>query len=161
MVDYRSVVHDTLLKEAKVPAQIVKSVKVIPAGCALEQRLLDGTLWFSRFWFECLKTISTPEAHAYLMKSNASRIQKKKSVTQADFEKPLEEQPIVIPDLKDEIKESLKGVGVVSAVAIPASVGAALGAVGLVGGPLGAVAIPIGGFIGMTVGLVLLVKRSV
>lgn len=74
MSDYKKVVHDTLKNEAHIPAEIVEKVKVIPTGHKSNSLLLDGTLWFSRFWLECLTTFSTLEARVAMIKANAARI---------------------------------------------------------------------------------------
>lgn len=51
MSDYRKVIHDTLSKEA-VPEDIVIKVKIVPTGIESCKDLIDGTLWFTNFWFE-------------------------------------------------------------------------------------------------------------
>ncbi len=152
MSDYKTVVHNTLLKEANVPAETVEKVRVIPTGHESESELLDGTLWFTRFWLDCLTTISTLEARASMIKVNAARLRTKKSVTRADFDKPLSEQPIVIPLVQEGASVDRKIPLTLGTVAIPACVGGLLGAVGLVAGPVGLIGIPVGIFCGMAVG---------
>lgn len=149
MEDYKSAVHDTLIKEASVPPDIVERVKVVPTGIESESELIDGTLWFTSFWFECLMAIPTAQGRATMIKVNARRFKSSKSVTRHDYMQPLEAQPIVVPDKSG----SDSGVPItMGTVMVPACIGGLLGAIGLVGGPIGLVAIPVGFFCGMTVG---------
>lgn len=149
MDDYKKAIHDTLIEEASVPPDIVERVKVVPTGIESESELVDGTLWFTNFWFECLMAIPTAQGRASMIKVNAKRFKSSKSVTREDYMLPLEAQPIVLPDKPS----SNRGVPItMGTVVIPACIGGLLGAIGLVGGPIGLVAIPVGVFCGMTVG---------
>ena len=82
--DYKAAIHQTL-KTIGVPAAIVDKVKVVPVGHEFEPELLDGTLWISNFWFECLTTIPTAEGRVALTKVNEHHFKKNKEVTGEDF----------------------------------------------------------------------------
>ena len=70
---YKEAIHQTLKTKCKVPAAIVEKVKVVPVGIEFEPKLLDGTLWFSNFWFECLTAIPTIEGRVAMTKVNQHR----------------------------------------------------------------------------------------
>ena len=142
--DYKTVIHQTLLK-AGVPAATVEKVKVVPTGIEYEAQLLDSTLWFSNFWLECLTAISTLEGRATMFKAHSSRLKSDKDVTDEDFQQPIHSQPII---MKTSILVSVGG------VMGPGVAGAAVGALGLLGGPVGAVTIPLGFFVGVALGAV-------
>ena len=82
--DYTAVIHQTL-KTTDVPAAIVEKVKVVPVGHEFEPELLDGTLWFSNFWFECFTAIPTRKGRASLARVNCHRFKSSKDVTQKRF----------------------------------------------------------------------------
>lgn len=146
---YKKAVHDTLIRAACVPPDIVERVRVVPTGHESEAHLVDGTLWFTNFWFECLMSIPTAQGRASMLKVNAKRFKSSKSVTNDEYMQPLEDQPIVLPEGSiSNIKVPIT----MGTVVVPACVGGLLGAIGLLGGPIGLVAIPVGVFCGMTVG---------
>ena len=147
--NYKTAIHETL-KKAGVPAATVDKVKVVPTGIEYEAQLLDGTLWFSNYWLECITAISTLEGRATLFKAHSSRLKSDKDATDKDFQQPLHSQPIIIK--KEEKKKSvLVPVGGVIATAVA---GAGLGALGLIAGPVGAAGVPFGFLMGMAVGLI-------
>lgn len=156
---YKRAIHDTLIKKASVPPEIVEQVKVIPTGHESESQLLDGSLWFSNFWLECLTAIPTVEGRTALIKVNAQRFKSHKEVSSTDFLGPLVSQPIVIGrgNLLDDTKLP---VSTVATVLIPTFIGAALGASGFAAGPVGVVGVPIGLFAGMVVGAIMAALRS-
>jgi GTPase SAR1 family protein len=149
ITDYKKAVHDTLIREVSVPPDIVKRVRVVPTGHESEAELVDGTLWFSNFWLECLMAIPTEQGRASMIKVNAKRFKSSKSVTRDDYMQPLETQPIVLPEVDTSNRKLPITMGTVVA---PACIGGLIGAVGLVGGPIGLIGIPLGVFFGMTVG---------
>ena len=150
MLNTRQLLHKCLQEEAGVPEIIAKEVKVVPAGDDFQERLLDETLWLSNMWFECLSAIPTPESRVSLVKMSADRIKLEKSVTRADFEKPLDEQPIVVK--RGRMSENTATVLTIGSVAGSAAVGGLVGALALIAGPIGLVGIPIGMFVGMMCG---------
>ena len=154
--DYQKAIHDTLIKEA-VPGDIVKKVKVVPTGIEFCSELIDGTLWFTNFWFECLTAIQTFEVRATLIKVNKKRFKFSKSVKKQDFMEPLDSQPIVIPAHPSKGGVPIATIGTVMG---PAAIGALLGAVAVVGGPIGLVGIPVGMFTGMIVGAFVAAHRN-
>ena len=153
----KDLVRRALREQARVPNSIAKKVRVVPTGSELQSRLLDGTLWLTNFWLECLSTIPTPESRVSMVKMSVKRIKTEESVTRTDFEKPLDEQPIVIPT---KMTESTATVVTLGTVMTPAVVGGLVGALGLLGGSLGLVGIPVGIFTGMIVGAVVAAYRD-
>lgn len=128
----------------------MERVRVVPTGHESEAELVDGTLWFTNFWFECLMAIPTAQGRASMLKVNAKRFKSSKSVTRDDYMQPLESQPIVVPEKKDNSNRKVPIT--MGTVFVPACIGGLLGAIGLVGGPIGLVAIPVGVFCGMALG---------
>ena len=92
--DYKAAIHQTL-KKTGIPAATVEKVKVVPVGIEYERELLDGTLWSSNFWFECINAITSTEGCAaiYITKVNRHRFKKGKDVTDKDFQQPIHVQP--------------------------------------------------------------------
>ena len=137
--DYKAAIHQSL-KTIGVPAATVKKVKVVPVGIEFEPKLLDGTLWFSNFWFECLTTIPSAEGPAAMTQLNRRRFMQ--SVTVRDFELPLYDQPIFV-DRTRNIAGTVTGY---------VATGAALGALGFIAGPVGIVPLPVGLVVGAVLG---------
>ena len=135
--NYTKVVHQTL-REIGVPNAIVKNVKVVPTGHEYEAELLDGTLWFSNFWLECLTAIPTIEERVAMIKAHSSRLKSSKDVTDKDFQQPIYNQPIVMKTAEEKKTPIIVSVGGVMG---PAVAGAAVGALGLLAGPVGAITI--------------------
>ena len=67
----------------------VEKVKVVPVGIEYEPKLLDGTLWFSNFWFQCLAATPSAEGRAAITMINRHRFKKRKDVTKEDFQLPI------------------------------------------------------------------------
>ena len=153
MSDYKSAIHNTLTSEAGVPPAIVEGVRVVPTGIETNAELIDGTLWFTNFWLECLRAIPSPEARTTMVKVNRRRLKAGKAVKREDFLAPLQDQPIVIPEGPDSTN---KGYPItVGTMATATIAGASLGAIGIAAGPVGAIGIPIGLFVGMMIGAII------
>lgn len=152
----RDLVHRALREQACVPSRIVKKVRVVRTGSELQAELLDGTLWLTNFWKECFLTLPAKEKRISMLRMSAKRLKTDVSVTRADFEKPLDEQPIVI-STKDSVTGAASTLGT---VIIPAAVCGLVGALGLLGGPVGLVGIPVGVFVGMIGGAMMAASRS-
>ena len=93
--DYKTAIHQTL-KTTGVPAATVEKVKVVPVGHEYEPELLDGTLWFTNFWFECLTAIPTAEGRIAMTRVNILRFKSLNDVTDKDFQQSVHNQPIVV-----------------------------------------------------------------
>jgi len=144
IADYKRVIHKTLTNEAKVPSNTVKCVKVIPAGIESQKELMDGTLWFSNLWNECVNAIPKHEARAAMIRVNSKRIKLASAITAADYRKPLLEQPIVIQE-SNALETLVTVIG--SAV-----LGGVIGTAGVAAGPIGLIGIPVGLFAGLIIG---------
>ena len=148
-------IREILGEDIGVPEKIVKDIRIVPAGYYRMPHLPVCRFWLSNLWFHCVGTISTPEVRAALVKMNASRFKREKDVTEDDFRKSIEEQPIVVD------KDLIQGIlGVTAGVGAGAVIGACLGAIGLVFGPLAAFTIPAGFVAGGTIGCLLLISIS-
>lgn len=156
MQDYTNVLHETLIVEANVSETIVKTVKVVPTGHVSNSKLVDGTLWFSNFWLECLTTIPSTEARIAMIKLNTRRFRSDKKIKAGEFLKSLDEQPIFV--LREGRGADTKIPLTVGCVVGTACFGALFGAIGLAAGPVGLVGIPVGFFLGMMVGTLGAVK---
>ena len=101
-------------------------------------------------WLYCLSTIHSPEVQAALVRINIKRFKSADKVKKVDFQQPPEHQPIVI---SDETVRRLKGVGeILTGTAVGGALGASVGLLGLLGGPLGGVTIAAGFAVGGGIG---------
>ena len=154
--DFKYGIHDTLIRDAHVPRGIAELVKVVPTGLDSIKELVDGTLWFSNFWLECLLSIQSAEARAAMIKLNAIRF-RSKNVTAMDFLQDLSDQPIIISRKSSDIKQVAFTLGTITGFGL---LGAGVGAIGLIGGPVGLVGIPVGLYLGMIIGALLSAKTN-
>ena len=138
-----------LINEIKVSEEIVRAIRIIPAGYYRKPHLPGYKFWLSNLWFHCVRTISNPEVKAALIKMNARRFKQEKDLIEEDFRKPIEEQPIVVSTNWTKI------LGVTAGAGAGAAVGAGVGAIGLAAGPVAAVTIPAGAIIGGVAGFVI------
>ena len=155
--DFSSAIQDTLINDLHVPEDIVCELKTVPTGHSSVSRLVDGTLWFSNFWMECLTVIETPEARAAMLRLNVSRFRSAENVKESDFLRRLEDQPIVLVRKKSDMKKMAMTVG---GIAGSGFVGALVGCIGLLGGPFGIVGIPVGFYMGIVIGALLSAMRE-
>lgn len=149
--DFQHAIHNTLMEDARVPREIAEVVKVVPTGHESIQQLVDGTLWFSNFWLECLTSIQSAEARAAMIKLNVTRF-RSKNVTERDFIQHLTEQPIILSSKTNDYKKLTLTLGSIGGFGL---LGAGIGCIGLVGGPIGLVGIPVGLYVGMVIGALL------
>ena len=141
-------IQDILHREIRVPEEIGKSVKIIPAGHFKRPHLPGINYWLSNFWFQCIDTITSSEVRMALVKVNMSRIKREKEVKNQDFKLPAHEQPIVAT--KRFIDSIIPVVG--AGVAGGAVGGAVFGLLSLITGPGLLVSIPVGVVVGALVG---------
>ena len=132
---WRERIREILTKDINVPSEIVKAIRIVPAGYYKEPDLPGYKFWLSNLLLHCIGTISTFEGQAALVIMNAYRFKKEEDATEEDFTNPIEQQPIFAAmDIKRGAKEAGR---------CGAAVGAAVGAVGLIAGPLGLITIPV------------------
>ena len=134
-------IKEILARDIQVPEAIVNRIKIVPAGHYEEPHLPGRPYWLSTLWWYCLGTIPTPEKRAALVQLNAKRFRRKGDVTEDDFKKPPEQQPIVSSEA-----------GTFAGIAIGATVGTSVGLIGLVGGPVAAITAPLGAYFGALLG---------
>lgn len=155
--DIENAVHATLIHDAGVPEEIALKVKVVPTGHQDDSYLIDGSLWFSVFWYKCFMSMQTSKARLSMIKLNARRFRTVDNLHLDNLPKSLEEQPIFISEMHtptDTTKGSRnsKVPVVLGAVIGPAAVGGLVGVLGLLAGPVGLVGMPIGIFAGLVIG---------
>ena len=91
---WRGKIREILTKDINVPDEIVRAIRIVPAGHYRESHLPGYKFWLSKLLLHCIGTISTLEGQAALVKMNAERFKKEEDVTEEDFTKPIEQQPI-------------------------------------------------------------------
>ena len=146
----------TKLVELKVPQQVVRQVKVIPTGHSSIKTLVDGTVWFSSFWYQTVAAIPSPSAKLAILKVNRERFKSEQDVKGDEFLQNLSAQPIIVSPIivSDKSSDTKKISITLGSVLGGAIIGAACGTLGLLGGPIGLIGIPLGLYLGMAVGAI-------
>ena len=147
---WRDIIQRVLMEEINVPEEIAKSVVVVPAGHSRKHKLPDRDYWLSTLWGECIGVTNTPESKLALVRINATRIRRQNQVNEAEFERPLEDQPIVAEGLTNIDGARLAALAVIVGVgaaifgagvgAGAATMGAGVGTAALGGAGLGTAA---------------------
>ena len=86
-----------LINEIKVSEEIVRAIRIVPAGYYRKPHLPGYKFWLSNLWLLCVGTISTPEVKAALIKMNARRFKLVKDVTEQDFSNRLRNNQLLFP----------------------------------------------------------------
>lgn len=154
---FKQEIHGVLVGDIGISQDIVKFVKVVPAGNYEDWQLPDREFWLSDLWFEVMDALPTPEAQGAFLTLNIARIKTAPQVSDKDFKfTPLHIQPIIFQPKKMPIRWTtalqtlgygLAGAG--SGGVIGLSTLAAGGAPAAIGVPVGLV---IGFFIGLALG---------
>ncbi len=154
---FKQEIHGVLVGDIGISQDIVKFVKVVPAGNYEDWQLPDREFWLSDLWFEVMDALPTPEAQGAFLTLNIARIKTASQVSDKDFKfTPLHIQPIIFQPQKMPIRWTtalqtlgygLAGAG--SGGVIGLSTLAAGGAPAAIGVPVGLV---IGFFIGLALG---------
>lgn len=85
----------TVVTDAQVDPKIAKNIPIVPAGSPKEPKLPgDRDNWLSHLWCESIKRMKERSQAAFL-KANSHRL--KLEATKEDFDKPIHEQPIIVP----------------------------------------------------------------
>ncbi len=149
--EWRHQIKQILVKDVKIPIEIVKSIRIVPAGHYLEPHIPGCRYWLSNLWFHCIYTISKTEVKIALVRINSYRIKKEDLVEEADFQKPPEEQPIVVS--KEATSAIMRGtMGAIGGGLAGAGVGVGI-AVGT-GGLTLPISLPVGVIIGALCGFI-------
>lgn len=140
--EWEEQIKKILIEDIHIPKDIVEDVVVVPAGHARHPHLPGQEYWLSNLWFQCLYTMTSPEAQCALLQMNLTRFKSEQDVQKDDFKRPAEFQPIVFAEriLKDILPEDTLD-AVLGAAAVGASVGTLAGPTGSVVGAIGAGAI--------------------
>ena len=156
--EWQTQVHRALHERACIPEDIVKHIKVIPAGHYDQWQLSDRNYWLSDVWFECLDALPTPEAQGAFLTLNIRRFVLASEVKPEDRRKNIEDQPIVIQ--QDKLPTLAEVLTVLGCGAAGAASGATVGLATLAAGPLGAaIGVPACAMLGLCVGLALGVHK--
>ena len=147
--EWRDQIKEILMRDAKVPKKIVDAIPVVPAGHYQMRDLPDQEYWLSALWLKCIEIIPSPESRAALIKINQERFKKIEDVDETDFQKEAEDQPIVCIGSKKQIDDTKNSKRVVAGGII----GGAVGMVGILGGPLVLISVPVGILIGCKVAI--------
>ena len=129
---YEDRIHKNLIKHVKVKEEIVKRIPVVPAGHLCMPVGLEGGEWFSNLFKKCLKTIPTSAGQATFLAHNRDRIVEgggastNQIILKEDF----------IPAKLLELQKDY------------AKKGGHIGILGMLGGPLGIITIPLGWWTG-------------
>ncbi len=91
-------IRDILMEDIKIEKHVVDSVKIIPAGHYRAPHLPGFGYWLSSLWFECVSTIQNKDARLNMIKINKNRLKREDEVEKQDFEKPLEQQPLIVSE---------------------------------------------------------------
>ncbi len=95
---WRDKIWEILIQDIQVPEDIVKAVKIVPAGHHKKPDLPGFPRWLSSLWIECITTIPNKEARLNMLKISKNRLMRETDVKKEDFTKPPEQQPIVLSD---------------------------------------------------------------
>ena len=79
----------------KIDPQVAENIFIVPAGHYLEPHLPVCDYWLSNLWCNCLAAVSTLEGKLALLKTSANRLRTNDDVQAEDFQKPIEQQPIL------------------------------------------------------------------
>ncbi len=172
--EFKQLVQTILKEDLELPEELVSKIKIVPAGYYNERSLPDREYWLSNFFFECLDALPSPEAKGALLNLNLSRFKAANEVEDSNFTQDAEEQPIVADEngfiiISETINNCTPpvgsgndqpdqggGIGPRGAASIGGGVGSvvggAIGSIGLIGGPLAAITIPVGAVVGSTLG---------
>lgn len=149
--EWRNQIQRIMINDVKIPPEIVQSIRIIPTGHYLEPHIPGYRYWLSNLWFHCIHTISSSEAKIALVRLNSSRLKTEDSVKQDDFNKPLEDQPIVVR--KETYSALIRGgLGAIGGGLAGAGVGVGV-AVGT-GGLTLPISLPVGIIIGAVCGFI-------
>ena len=126
---YEEQIHDNMIKHVRVKKEIVKRVPVVPAGHQCMPSGLLGKDWFSNLFMKCLETIPTRAGQATFLGHNRDRIVERGGASSNEI--ILQEDFIPAELLKLQREYAKNG-----------------GLIGLLGGPLGLITIPLGWWTG-------------
>ena len=126
---YEEQIHDNMIKHVRVKKEIVKRVPVVPAGHQCTPSGLLGSDWFSNLFMKCLKTIPTSAGQATFLGHNRDRIVERGGASSNEI---ILQEDFIPAELLRLQKEYAKNGGLI----------------GMLGGPLSLITIPLGWWTG-------------
>ncbi len=84
-----------IVTPVQIDQQAAEKILIIPAGHYLKPHLPVCKYWLSNLWYHCFAAISTQEGQLAFLKANLNRMKNEIDVKAEDFEKDIEDQPIV------------------------------------------------------------------
>ncbi|XP_064401344.1 uncharacterized protein LOC135347323 [Halichondria panicea] len=93
--EWKNQIVHILTHDVEIDQEAAEKVLIVPAGYYRKPHLLVCDYWLSNLWFHCFAAISTQEGRLALLKANFYRMKKDTRVQKEDFEKNIEDQPIV------------------------------------------------------------------
>lgn len=149
--EWRDQIKAIMITDVKIPSEIVRSIRIVPAGHYLEPHIPGYKYWLSNLWFHCVNTISSSETKIALVRLSTSRLKNEEEVEEEDFNKPPEDQPIVVS--KETYSALLRGaLGAIGGGLAGAGVGVGVG-VGTAGIIL-PISLPVGIIVGALCGFI-------
>ncbi len=106
--EWKDQVREILIRDIKVPKQIVWAIRIVPAGHYRKPHLLNCEYWLSHLWFQCLATIPTAGGRAAFVKMNVDRF--RNDADSIDFKKSVEELPILVTQLTEALFDTSVGI---------------------------------------------------
>ena len=143
MQQWKVKVQDAL-RVAEVDENVIKKIRVVPAGHAKRQDLPGHQYWLSKLWVACAD-VTSEEARISLSKLNQDRLTTEENLKPGDFLKDIHKQPIVIPN------NAVLATGAVAGIAIGGTTGALIGGLAL-GVPTLGIGVGVGLALGFAIG---------
>ncbi|XP_064401345.1 uncharacterized protein LOC135347324 [Halichondria panicea] len=93
--EWKNQIVHILTHDVNIHQQVAEKIIIVPAGYYSKPHLPICNYWLSSLWFHCLAAISTKEGQIALYKANFHRMKNNTQVQKEDFEKNIEDQPIL------------------------------------------------------------------
>lgn len=141
--EWEDQIKEILIGDIEIEKCVVDTIKIIPAGHYRVAKLPGFGYWLSTLWFECVSTIHNKDSRLSMLKINKHRLKRENDVDKQDFEKPIEQQPLIVSE--SMIQRMMKNGGQIGSKfgeLIAGKIGATVGAgAGAIVGALSAVVI--------------------
>lgn len=94
---WKEFLPEIIEERVNIPAEIARSIPIIPVGYYSIRDLPGQKYWFTQFWLAAVNRMKEAEANGamYMLEFSKERIKTSDQTTEQDFEKPIYEQPIV------------------------------------------------------------------
>ncbi len=96
--EWEEQIKEILIEDIDIAKCVVDTIKIIPTGHYRVAKLPGFGYWLSSLWFECVSTIHDKDARLSMLKINSHRLKRENDVEKQDFEKPIEQQPLIVSE---------------------------------------------------------------